>query len=328
MYLLKIIIQIVLCVSTGLSNTNYVENSNIHLVVNGERLNMSMPAVINNGHALLPAREVFDRLGFVIQWDGSTGTVFISRQKNTIELKINSNMARINKKVVNLGIPPVILSGHTYIPLRPICEATGILLRWDGNINTIFIDTPSSKKPMNTQKKSMSTPKKSMLTPIISQPSATLKQAQEWAKKKGATDTFIELAPFYWELCQESGVDPAVAYAQAAKETGYGKFGGVVSKSFCNPCGLKTRKNGSDLDPNAHMKFSDWRTGVIAHIDHLALYAGAKGYPKKNTPDPKHHQYLFGKAKNVEDLSGKWAPSSIYGKSIVKDFLNKIRNIS
>lgn len=152
---------------------------------------------------------------------------------------------------------------------------------------------------------------------ILSTTKVTVEQAQQWAKNSGATPLFIAMAPTYWEKCKAVGVNPAVAYCQFAKETGYGKFGGVLNESFCNPCGLKTTNGGDDNDPNAHKRFNCWADGISAHIDHLALYAGAKGYPKAGTLDPRHFSYLAGKCKTVESLGGSWAPSASYGTDIV-----------
>ena len=52
-------------------------------------------------------------------------------------------------------------------------------------------------------------------------------------------------------------------------------------------------------------------------MDHLALYAGAKGYPKDDTYDPRHFVTIKGKATTVNSLGGtKWAPSATYGEEI------------
>ena len=76
------------------------------------------------------------------------------------------------------------------------------------------------------------------------------------------------------------GINWVLAYVQAAKETGYGKFGGVLDESYHNPCGLKNPSGGDDYDADAHKKFDNWEQGVLAHLDHLALYAAADGFPK------------------------------------------------
>lgn len=154
--------------------------------------------------------------------------------------------------------------------------------------------------------------------PIQNKNTATLLQMQNWARDKGATTQFLKLAPIFYKIGLQVGVNPVIAYAQAAKETGYGKFGGVLNESYHNTCGMKITKGGSDTDPNAHQRFISWEQGIQAHIDHLALYAGVHGYPKSTSPDPRHFAYLFGKAPTVESLGGLWAPSVTYGTDIVK----------
>ena len=168
---------------------------------------------------------------------------------------------------------------------------------------------------------------------ILSSDSTTVAQAEAWARAKGATEEFIGLASLYQKYASSrGGVNWVVAYVQAAKETGYGKFGGVLDASYHNPCGLKNSSGGADEDPNAHKRFDNWDQGIIAHLDHLALYAGAAGYPKTNyvskwqnanldstsTYDPRHFAYLKGRATTVNDLGGQWAPSSTYGAEIFR----------
>ena len=167
---------------------------------------------------------------------------------------------------------------------------------------------------------------------ILSEASVSVERAQQWARGKNATETFISLAPLYEKYAKSrGGVNWLVAYVQAAKETGYGRFGGVLDESYHNPCGLKNTSGGGDYDANAHKKFDNWDQGVIAHLDHLALYAGASGYPKNiyqdkwigsnlnnnETYDPRHFNYLHGKCKTVNSLGGNWAPSPTYGVEIL-----------
>lgn len=163
-------------------------------------------------------------------------------------------------------------------------------------------------------------------TPILSKATATVEQCKEWARSKNATTTFIDNATLYFQICKASGVNPLVAYTQYAKETGYGKFGGVLDESFKNPCGLKIPEGGGCTNPNAHKRFDSWEDGISAHVDHLALYAGADGYPNSSTLDPRHFSYLKGKCKTVESLSGNWAPSQTYGSDIVR-MMNEVKKI-
>lgn len=158
---------------------------------------------------------------------------------------------------------------------------------------------------------------------IISNSNTNVEQMKAWAIKKRANQLFVDLAPTYYNVAVRTGIDPAVLYAQSAKETGYMKFGGVLDASFKNPCGLKITAGGDCKDPNAHKRFSTWDEGIQAQADHLALYAGQFGYPKSDSPDPRHFPYLRGSAKTVESLGGKWAPSKQYGT----DLLNMVNEL-
>jgi hypothetical protein len=156
------------------------------------------------------------------------------------------------------------------------------------------------------------------LTPLISKTSCSKDQAKQWAKNNQATELFISLAELYWSLYPQHGnINATIAYAQAALETGFGKFGGSIDESYKNPAGLKST-TGRDDTADSFVKFASWKDGVSAQLDHLALYAGAEGYPISNTSDPRHFSYLTGKVKYVEELAGNWAASQDYGLKILQ----------
>jgi len=153
---------------------------------------------------------------------------------------------------------------------------------------------------------------------ILGPPTVSVEQAQKWARAHNASELYVSLAPDYWQEAPKRGpVRPEVAYSQFAKETAWGRFGGQVPASFHNPCGLKIT-NASGDSPEDHKQFRSWTQGIRAHLDHLALYAGARGYPRPGTPDPRHFPFLHGTARSVERLGGKWAPSPSYGEEVAE----------
>lgn len=156
-------------------------------------------------------------------------------------------------------------------------------------------------------------------TPIAGPAKIHYEDAQAWAKDRKAAQDFVDLAPVYWAEAARRGIQPEVAYAQSAKETAFGRFGGTVPRSHNNWCGLKTRDGGANNDPDAHARFVDDRTGVIAHIQHLCAYAGVA--LDEDIVDPRYVWVAQGSAKTVEELGGKWAPSPEYGLSIRDDYL-------
>lgn len=157
------------------------------------------------------------------------------------------------------------------------------------------------------------------ITKIIAPPSVSLKQMKDWAgqSKYKADREFLRQAENFYNISVNTGIDPAVTYAQSAKETNFFRFTGVLTIDFLNPCGLKITAGGGDKDPDAHQRFESWNQGITAQVDHLALYAGQKGYPKVGTPDPRHFPSIKGRAPFVENLGANWAPSKTYGVEVV-----------
>lgn len=155
---------------------------------------------------------------------------------------------------------------------------------------------------------------------ILSGPRATVYQMAQWAsqEKFKADPDFIALAPLFYKISREYGLDPAVTYAQSAKETNFMRYTGVIPKSYYNTCGLKTKEGGGNYDLSAHAKFSSWEIGVRAQVHHLALYAGHKDFPMADSPDPRHFPWIHGSAPHVEELGGKWAPSKTYGYEVLE----------
>ncbi|ONI45693.1 hypothetical protein AN641_03690 [Candidatus Epulonipiscioides gigas] len=147
---------------------------------------------------------------------------------------------------------------------------------------------------------------------IINNPSTTISKMVDWAITKKATPAFIDNAKTYWDKSISLGINPAIPYAQYGYETGYGHFKGQVKVEQHNPCGLKNR-NG-----NGFATFINWKTGIQAHLEHMALYCGISGFPRSNSPDPKHFAYLAGKGKTIKTLSKSWANNIDYATRLIK----------
>lgn len=157
--------------------------------------------------------------------------------------------------------------------------------------------------------------------PLVGPATASKEQVYQWAKSKGMPQEGLDLVDLYFEISEKKGLNPVLQYAQMCHETGFlyirGSLAGMDA-SYHNPCGLKVTEGGDGFVAASHKRFADWREGIEAHTDHTALYAGVSGYPKADTPDPRHFKYLKGRATMLSDLSGNWAPSWYYHRKIYK----------
>lgn len=176
---------------------------------------------------------------------------------------------------------------------------------------------------------------------IATKPTATVAQGVEWAKKMGAAQIMIDLAPKFWEIATRKGINPVFSYCQTAYETGYMNFRGtLLDSSYKNTAGIKKSdeeikrimakypdETSSDKVAECHMKFASWEDSINAQTDHSALYAGLAGYPKKypaETNDPRHFDWCFGIGKTVLT----WAPvysTNAYGERLI-EMMNDIEN--
>lgn len=136
------------------------------------------------------------------------------------------------------------------------------------------------------------------------------------AENRGAP-TIYDFTRICVEEATVEGVDPAVLFCQAMKETGWLQFGGLVQAWQCNFGGLGATGTGV-----YGAVFPDVRTGLRAQVQHLKCYASVE--PLKNQCVDERWQVVVdkwgrGSAPCVEDLNGKWAvPGDGYGQAIVR----------
>ena len=110
------------------------------------------------------------------------------------------------------------------------------------------------------------------------------------------------LAALYIEEAAAEGVNADIAFTQMCLETGFLRFGGLVSEDQNNFCGL-----GATGPGYPGLFFPDERTGVRAHVQHLKAYASEEPLvgelvdPRYNLVEPK------GKAPTIYGLAGTWA---------------------
>lgn len=163
-------------------------------------------------------------------------------------------------------------------------------------------------------------------TPILGEAEASLEQAKRWAKNRDAHERFIEIAELYWKYGEITGIRADVLYAQAAKETAFGKYTGQVKPEQNNWAGIKKYGAVGD-EPEDHEDFETPEDGVRGHFNHMGAYVGTEpvGEPHGRYKSVKSLAWA-GTVKTVEQLGGKWCPNKGYGNSIVLDFLTPMIN--
>lgn len=158
-------------------------------------------------------------------------------------------------------------------------------------------------------------------TPMLGTAQVTIEQAKAWAEARGAHQRFIDIADYYWQYGALTGIRPEIMYAQAAKETGYGKYGGRVLPEQNNWAGIKTKTATGDATED-HETFLTPEDGVRGHFNHMSAYVGLEpiGEPHDRYYSVKSLKWA-GTVKTLEELGGKWCPDLYYGYSILHDYI-------
>ena len=154
---------------------------------------------------------------------------------------------------------------------------------------------------------------------------ATLAQAKQWAINRGAHERFIEIADTYWKYGEITGLRPDIMYAQAAKETAYGKYTGQVKPEQNNWAGIKKYGLNGDA-PEDHEDFPTPDDGVRGHFNHMGAYVGNEPVGE---PHGRYNSVVkltwAGTVETLQQLGGKWCPDIEYGNSIIRDYLEPMK---
>lgn len=112
------------------------------LEIDGQELDgLSIPPIILNGYTLVPAREVFEKIGANVEWVSDIGQVYIKYNNNLVIIELDSQNAYVNGKKVKMDTEAKIINNKTMIPFRFVSEAFGFDVSWDNSTRTINIVT-------------------------------------------------------------------------------------------------------------------------------------------------------------------------------------------
>ncbi|MGS0763875.1 stalk domain-containing protein [Syntrophomonas curvata] len=363
------------------ANLHAAEPISIH--IDGKVVQSDVAPVIVNDRTMVPVRVISEELGRDVYWQPDKRQVIITTPGVNRELPLVSSPTDMGVRIfvdgryIETGGQPVpfILKDRTMVPLRVIAEGLGMEVEWEKDIRRVVITTlppidnevvdrnpatgenPPAKEPVGNGE-----PDPAINYGLTIMGAAEAGRAELLAiMQKNNPAAPRELVDLYLQIGKEYGVRGDVAFCQAAKETGWWKFGGLVQPYQYNYCGLGATGSAAtgeeDLmgaDP-ARVRyeaevhgaiFDSPATGVEAHIQHLYAYACKAPLPAgKVLVDPRFIKPTRGIASRWIDLGGKWAFPGFdrvkyendfqrafanydtYGHSILKDYYQKILDI-
>ncbi|MEI7884298.1 MAG: stalk domain-containing protein [Clostridia bacterium] len=327
----------------------------VQIIVNEENVVFNPEAFITGqGITLVPMRQVLEKLDCKLDYI-SDQNIVAHRNGKSVYFSVDSNKITNAKGEITLVPTPIKRIGNfIFLPLRGISEAFQDSVVYENRVITInkYVE-PEIQLPVSDTELleggTSSIPVEPLIS-ILGEPEIARSVAKIFMNKMNPA--YADIVDFYYDIAPKYGVRADIALAQACKETGYFKYGGIVKAEQNNFCGLAatgvatvgiTNLRGADptkvyfVEGGQGAFFIDRTTGVEAHIQHLFAYATISPLPLGTTLlSPRftlvkrgcspYVQYL-GKADNIYSnyMSGWAVPGKGYGSSILNDYLAKMK---
>ena len=111
----------------------------IAVMLNDKEISFSvMPHIVNN-YAVVPMRELFEKLGATVSWDEKTQTVTAKHKNGQIKLTVGSDTAIIKNKQIKMPGEVYIENGKTMVPITAVSEGLDLNVGWDEDEKIIII---------------------------------------------------------------------------------------------------------------------------------------------------------------------------------------------
>lgn len=111
----------------------------LRLEVEGKPVAVDPPPFIEAGRTLVPIRFVAEALGAQVGWYPEQQQVVVGYPGRQVVLTIGRNRARVGDVEVPLDVPPRIVAGRTFVPVRFVAEALGATVEWAAATYTVRV---------------------------------------------------------------------------------------------------------------------------------------------------------------------------------------------
>jgi hypothetical protein len=135
------LLALALLLPTGTAAAESTKHA-VAVEVDGEKL--AADAYLVDGRTVVPLRAIFERLNATIEWNEEEQSVTAVKGSTTVKLAIGRTDATAGERTVTLDVPPMLINGSTYVPLRFVSEAMGAGVTFDSERSTAVVSTGNS----------------------------------------------------------------------------------------------------------------------------------------------------------------------------------------
>ncbi len=111
----------------------------VSVFLDGEGILFDQSPVIEDGRTLVPLRQIFEKLGAKVDWDGATSTVTATKDNTVVKLTVGNTVASKNGETITIDVPAKIINGRTFVPVRFIADCFGVKTDWNATLKQVIL---------------------------------------------------------------------------------------------------------------------------------------------------------------------------------------------
>ena len=111
----------------------------VDVYADGKAITFDTPPLVQNGVTLVPLRAIISEFGAQLFWNEKTETVTAVSGINVLKFTVGKGVYYKNGEQKAVKIPPQIIDGRVYIPLRALAEGFDYNVYWQNDTQNIYI---------------------------------------------------------------------------------------------------------------------------------------------------------------------------------------------
>lgn len=120
-------------------------DTEVSLVINGERADCDVPPEIVNGRTMVPVRVLFEYYNADVSWNEVLRQAVIKSGSTIMIFNIDSRLMYLNGEPHTLDAAPFIKEGRTLVPVRFISEKLNYKVGWNESTRTVTVEKPDDE---------------------------------------------------------------------------------------------------------------------------------------------------------------------------------------
>lgn len=116
----------------------------INILINNQKVSFSdstgYPFIDSSKRTQVPLRVTMEKCGCAVSWDSTNRVAKVTKNNKIVEVPIDASYILVSGAKIPTDTYARIVNNRTYLPIRPVLEAVGATVDWNGNTKTVMVE--------------------------------------------------------------------------------------------------------------------------------------------------------------------------------------------